>query len=315
MTVCGVQWDVTLLVSTRSFAVVLLLSAISTFSGYNVQAGTTMTLDCIYRMEQHAWGSQYTCVAQRAVVTSFETYVTEAKGEHIEGKTNDDVQAIYFVNQTTRYVPLDLAKPFPNIIALRMQKSGLKFINQTTFKKQRMFRFIQLDDNEIEFIPKKTFWGQRNLESLSISGNRIKRIDSDMLLGLRNLKYFYANGNSIAVIGSSLFRDNTNLEEIFFANNKIRMIGPQLVSRIKELKFARFDGNLCTVINLHQPTTNIVDTLTTEFTQKCAVNCDKAFNAAFNEVEDLMNQSEMLRKASFTIKMEKETLTYECNRD
>lgn len=311
--------DVTLSVSTRSFAVVLLLSAISTFGGYNVEAGMAMTLDCIYRTEQHAWGSQYTCVAQKAVVTSFETYVTGAKGDHLQGKTNDDVQAIYFVNQTTRFVPLDFTKPFPNMVALRMQKSGLKFVNQTTFKNQRMLRFIQLDDNEIGVIPKKTFWGQRNLESLSISGNRIKRIDSDMLLGLRNLKYFYANGNSIAVIGSSLFRDNTNLEEIFFANNKIRMVGPQLVSRLKELKFARFDGNLCTVISLQQPTTNIVDTLTTEFTQKCAVNCDKSFRAAFDEVEDLMSESEVLRKESFTIKLDQQireqTLTnkWSCN--
>lgn len=259
----------------------------------------------------HYMGQQYTCVGQNIVVNTFDTYVTGAIGTHMPGKTDKDVEAIYFNGQRTTFIPMKLSTPFPNLVVLNVEQSGLASINQTTFKGQTQLKFIQLNGNLIEYVPRKTFYGLTNLEWLGLASNKIRFLYSDMLQGLTELKRFSASGNPIEVIGSSFFRDNTKLELVYFQKTKLRMIGSNLVRLLTGLKIANFDGNLCTNINL-QMDSDINNKLTKEFAEKCAVDCSKAFNTAFGTIAELTRDNLKLNRQMMSNKMEKQSMQFIC---
>lgn len=298
--------------SLRFFLAALLLSIVAgDITAAESSRGSPITLVCKYEMVSHFWGSQYTCIGQDVVVNTYDTFVTRAVGTHLAGMGDGDVQAVFFKNQKMTFIPLMMSTPFPNLNALRVDMSGLTTINQTTFVNQGRLRYIHLDNNRIEFIPKKTFYNLTNLEWLSLGANKISALNPDMLRGLTELKYFSVSNNEIEVIGSSFFRDNVKIQIILFYNNKLRMIGWSLVRFLPGLKNARFDGNVCTNINIIDAS-DISDQLTSEFSQKCSVSCSKAFNAANNKIEKLMGQRENLKRTLMKNKMEKQSMTFDC---
>lgn len=292
------------------FIAVLMLSVVGTTIARSSQ-GVPIMLNCKYEMFAHYWGPMYTCVGQDVVVDTFDTFVTGAVGKHLDGRSDRDVEAIYFKNQRTTFIPLKLSTPFPNLVAIRVQMSGLTIVNQTTFANQGRLRYIHLDNNKIENIPKKTFYNLTDLQWISLGFNKIKTLNPDMLRGLTELRYFSASNNQIEIIGSSLFRDNVKIEEIFFYNNKLRMIGWSLVRLLNDLKKAQFDGNVCTNINIIGDS-DISDQLTSEFSQKCAVSCPKSFAGANNKIEKLMDQNQKLIRTMMSNKLEKQSMKFNC---
>lgn len=296
------------------FLAAVLLSMVGTLTAQLTQ-GSPITLNCKYEMVAHFWGPQYTCIGQNVVVDTFDTYVSGVSGTHMDGKGTRDVKAVFFENQRTTFVPLMLSKIFPNLEAMRIQASGLKTVNQTSFSNSGGLKYIHLDDNKIEFIPKKTFYNLTDLEWISIGANKIKAIHPDMLRGLTELRYFSASKNEIEVVGSSLLRDNVKVEKILFYNNKLKMIGWSLVRLLVDLKKARFDGNVCTNINISDES-DISNQLTNEFAQKCSVSCLKTFNEFDIRIENLMDQSQKLSRKMMSNKLEKQSLKFNCaNRD
>ena len=253
---------------------------------------------------------QYTCVGQNVVVETFNTYVSSATGRHMDGKTNKDVKAIYFNEQRTTFIPLRFS-PFPNLVIMNIEKSGLTYLNQTTFKDLTQLKYIQLDGNMIEYVPRKTFYGMDNLEWIGLAGNKIRFLYSDMLVGLTELRRFSASENPIEEIGSGFFRDNTKLQYVYFYKTKLRMIGSKLVRMLPNLEIANFEGNVCTNINL-QRDPNMGGKLTTEFTQKCGIDCSRALLASEDTIQDLTNENGKLNREIISIKIEKQSMRFNC---
>jgi Leucine-rich repeat (LRR) protein len=294
----------------RTIAVLLLLAAAS--SSAEKPQRTSLTLRCQFKVMSHHWGDQYTCIGRDVVVGSYDTYVIGISGVHLDGKTDKDVEAIYFEGQRTVFIPFGLSTWFPNLRTLNIQESGLTYLNRTTFRDYENLRYIHLDRNTIEYVDRKAFRYLTELEGLSLAANRIRYLDSDMLRGLTNLKYFSVGRNEIEVIPSGLFQDNVNLEQIFFYGNRIRMIGENLVRPTRGLKIAGFEGNICTDIFFNEGS-GIVEKLTTEFRANCGVNCIKAKTAAITEIENLVRENLRLNEKVMSNKVEKQSLRLNCD--
>lgn len=293
----------------RTFVAVLLLSVVGAL---DASEGTPMTLNCMFQMEKHYWGEQYTCIGQNVTTDRYDTYITQVTGSHMPGKSMKDVRTIHFQNQKTIFIPMNMNSMFPLLSALRIESSELRYLNQSTFKDMRQLTHIHLVDNKVEVVP--PFNSLQALIYLSLSGNKIRYIDSEMLIGVKNLRFFFIADNEIEVIGSSLFRNNAKLEEISFAHNRIRMIGTKLVVPITDLKLARFDGNVCTNIDLRY-VPNITFKLTAEFGQKCNVVCpSRAFDSSNYELDNLLRLNLKLKTQTTSARNEKQSLRYNCER-
>jgi uncharacterized protein YvpB len=90
-----------------------------------------ITLECDYAFMRHFWGEMYTCVV-RNLVSLGQTYVYNVTGQHMTGKTVNDVECVYVLGQSTPFLPYNITTPFGgNVKALRVERSGLRYLNRT----------------------------------------------------------------------------------------------------------------------------------------------------------------------------------------
>lgn len=239
-------------------------------------------------MIRHYWGEMYTCIARNLVTRHHYDYVMNATGDHMTGKTDKDVEAVYILGQRTRFLPYNISTPFNGLRALRVEGSGLMFLNRT-MKYEGQLEYLHLENNMLRTVPSWALRGLSSLKWLSLRNNHIKYLESTMFRDMKALRRFSASSNLIEVIPSGLFFYTPELEEVYFYNNKIRMVGGRLVSSLGKLKVAVFMGNPCTQISVYDGV-NVVSRLSTEFTTKCGVNCVKAEKAAQEQIKDLTEE-------------------------
>ncbi|CAG9811571.1 unnamed protein product [Chironomus riparius] len=255
-----------------------------------------ITLQCDFGMIRHYWGEMYTCIARNLVTRHHYDYIMNATGDHMTGKTDKDVEAVYILGQRTRFLPYNISTPFNGVKAIRVEGSGLLFLNRT-LKYEGPLEYLHLENNLLRTVPSWAFRGLTNLKWLSLRNNHIKYLESTMFRDMKSLRRFSASSNLIEVVPTGLFFYTPELEEVYFYNNKIRMIGGRLVASLGKLKVAVFMGNPCTQISVYDGV-NVISRLSTEFTTKCGVNCVKAEEAAQDHIKDLREELQKKQECS-----------------
>lgn len=258
-----------------------------------------ITLQCDFGMIRHYWGEMYTCIARNLVTHHHYDYIMNATGDHMTGKTDKDVEAVYILGQRTRFLPYNISTPFNGLRAIRVEGSGLLFLNRT-LKYEGPLEYLHLENNLLRSVPAWPFRGLTSLKWLSLRNNHIKYLESTMFREMKALRRFSASRNLIEVIPSGLFFYTPELEEVYFYNNKIRMIGGRLVNSLSKLKVGVFMGNPCTQISVYDGV-NVISRLSTEFTTKCGVNCVKAEEAAQDHIKDLREHLQLKQECQSKI--------------
>lgn len=170
--------------------------------------------------------------------------MSDVTGDHIYLYSNDYVNDVVIINQTTFYIPEGFGDFFPSLKQLEMISSKLKFIRRSNFAQMKNLLDLRLDDNEIEIIFSDTFWDLKKLQWLSISGNRIKALTEGLTMTMPELMWFTANDNEIQVFDEKCFRHNKKLELVSLQSNLLRKIRFHL-RKFKDLAFVDMRGNLC----------------------------------------------------------------------
>lgn len=163
-----------------------------------------------------SWGIDftiYTCEAF-AVQNPEVDEVTEILGDHLTGLSNDDVVAFSEIDyRLFSKVPRDLERFFPNLVALRLQWTGL-----TTLSSE-------------ELAP----WP--NLEYLDVSINDIEELDADLFQYSPKLRWISFEGNSILKVGIGLLSSLNELTYINFLNNpciNVQAYTPELIENLQQ---------------------------------------------------------------------------------
>ena len=109
-------------------------------------------------------------------------------GQHLNGKTNDDVTHVQFSICTITKVPKGLTKLFPNMQALRILESKLENISKEDLSEYKNIKRFICKNNEVEFLPGDLFEDFYNLEWISFFKNKLKVIEPNILDGHDNVK-------------------------------------------------------------------------------------------------------------------------------
>ncbi|CRK90086.1 CLUMA_CG003804, isoform A, partial [Clunio marinus] len=75
-------------------------------------------------------GVAYTCDIHFSAITIPNMNIQSITGTHLEGKSDEDVEAIRFKDTTVNYFPQGLNKIFPNLKTVEIDNCGLKSITQ-----------------------------------------------------------------------------------------------------------------------------------------------------------------------------------------
>lgn len=188
-------------------------------------------------------------------------------GEHLDGKSNSDVEAVSVsLSNTPNMIP-QMFTTFPNMIALTTLASQLQSISIPDATK--IIR-LNVDVNRIGRIEKGMLNNQRNLQSFSAMACAITSIDEDAFEGLDEVTFinFQFNmitkiepktfqhlpnlltaifeSNALTRIDDDVFSKNTKLRGIFLANNQINEISPKFSRAfLKTIENIDLTGNSC----------------------------------------------------------------------
>lgn len=164
----------------------------------------------------------YECKARKFTTTKNDREITEVFGDHLEGKTNDDVKSFYVEFATLKYLPTNLGSFFPNLEHLNIFASRL--------------RELTTDDLD----------GLEKLKTLGIFGNRIKRIPKDFFKKTPEIHHIDFSYNKILTYDPNMFDQLPELDYVNFLKNLCidKVVDPLLSSAsVDDLKNSM--KNLC----------------------------------------------------------------------
>lgn len=147
----------------------------------------SITLDCNFGVDS---SHGYTCDVQNPILitSSEDRLISEARGQHDLGKSNDDVKVFRSGNNQINFFPRGLTNVLKNIDTVWIYNGGLQEITKEDLKPfGGNLRNFFISQNSIEFITSDLLKFNRNLEHLIVNYNQISHIDSGAFDGLEKL--------------------------------------------------------------------------------------------------------------------------------
>jgi len=134
---------------------------------------------------------------------------------------------VYFENCGLTEVPKGLKNLFPNLTALRIEKSNIKTISRTDFEEYKGLKEFVCTDCPVEYLPGDLFQDVKFIEFIVIGGHDLKFIEPNILDRLCFLKHveFSSNFKCYSIYpqynpNATLQGIKTNLLEKLFKNYK-----------------------------------------------------------------------------------------------
>lgn len=122
------------------------------------------------------------------------------RGAHKNGKSDEDVVAVWFFETFLNCFPRDLQKIFPHIIIIQIQQSGLKEIFRRDLKGLENLEMIYINYNELTTLPSNLFENMPKLKVIILERNKLEFVSSKLLRPVMNNGLIYvgfSNNKSI----------------------------------------------------------------------------------------------------------------------
>lgn len=196
-----------------------------------------------------------------------ETTIVLIAGEHLVGRTNNDVRVVQVRDSNTPFMIQELFTAFPNMIELDVQASNLESINipdtvqliwldlyrnniaridARNFLGQSQLQYLYLDWNNIQDIDGDAFEGLESLQGLSLNDNLLQEFQPGLFRPLTNMEFLDIERNNISIIEQDVFATNLRLNAVYLRSNQISEISPHFLVPVRNnLRYINFGINRC----------------------------------------------------------------------
>lgn len=162
-------------------------------------SSTAISLDCTITDSSfyHLLEKFYECRADISLTaTNGSVSAVNIINGHTNGRTNNDIQALFFKNcKNLTFIPQGLTNFFPNLIAINLQECGIEKLSGNELNSYPNLKWFSLYYNKIERIPGNFFSKTPDIFFVSMNTNKIKYVGKNLLEPLTNATWirFYNN--------------------------------------------------------------------------------------------------------------------------
>lgn len=162
----------------------------------------SITLDCEYNQFDgwNSLGPTYECKAtvNLLVDNSDQSKVASISQNHLDGKTNSDVEAFSIMDQNLQTFPKEIENFFPNLKGIFAYDCKIKVITKDSLQFPNL-QWIRIASNELMSLDDDLFNSTPNLQLVSFMNNKIKHVGRNTFQPLENLEFlqFYGESNCI----------------------------------------------------------------------------------------------------------------------
>lgn len=204
-------------------------------------ATALVRVNCFFVIER----GLYSCLLFGVVIPNDHTpYVIV--GQHLPGRTDQDVQRIQITHSSIPMILTELFRRFFRVLDLEILSSGLTTIQGNAFVLAGSLRSITITGNPLRVIWRFVFFGPQNLESLDLSSNQIDEIEENAIGGsfIIHLQSFILDNNNITTLPRNMLQSLITLRRFSIANNHLKSIDGNLLGPNRfHLAQLDFSGN------------------------------------------------------------------------
>lgn len=214
---------------------------VESFAGWILETiGSDRFLNCKFVAFQSFW-----CVARYLTIEREDYHIAGVVGQHETNASSSFVEKFVIEQQETTFLPVNLAKIFPNLLLYKVKDSNLTTIRNCDFTGLNSLTHLSVSDNLLSEIAEDTFHDLIELTNLNLENNTIESLHSDIFTNNVQLKFVKLSNNRIESLDSSLFRFNINIHSIAFDCNKLSKVQWNFTAPMTRLTHADFRNNTC----------------------------------------------------------------------
>lgn len=204
-----------------------------------INCSVEMEMECKFEQK-----GQYKCFVGNLDITSENIKNIGLKGDHVKGKTNEDVAVLRIYKQTMEFIPAGLGKVTPNLETFSVESSKLKTVVQENFIGLRNLKNLTIKDNKLTKID-ASFNSLLKLEILDLSQNLIVTLDENVVNQLSHLRILNLSHNKLSNLTSALIPQKNSIEQLMCSHNNLSFIDPRIIKRLKLALVIDFESNSC----------------------------------------------------------------------
>lgn len=145
----------------------------------------------------NAEGLYYTCKVIELRTEAPNILVDRIFGNHLEGKSNDDVEHWVVENSPSMlFMPQGVGGFFRNLEEVYIRNAGLQSITQSDLKQFQELKELTLIQTQLKSLESGLFLFNPKLRLLNLSNNQISFIAPDVLSPLKNLFHVSLKNNA-----------------------------------------------------------------------------------------------------------------------
>lgn len=208
----------------------------------------TITVDVSTSCKQANWKyfgrTHLTCGIVKPKIDSQSVYINSPHDTKVLGFLVSNEKYV-------KFVPMNVAEKYPNLIAFEIYNSSLTSISRQTLSKLHSLLYFNVGGNQITMIESQAFQYQTRLELLDLARNQIEHVHSQLFNPLKSLKKLFLHDNEIQWISEDHFLGLNNLEFMNIANNEIKSLNWELFSGLSNIKNMSFSFNNIETVTFH----------------------------------------------------------------
>lgn len=206
----------------------------------------------------------YTCTNLNLETQADSVTITEVTGNHLEGKSNADVGAVYLLSSLMLRLPQNMFELLPAVTQYALhgidaEGHNLDALNSGDFRGAASLAIITVTGVNIEKLREKVFEGAENLDFLSLEACGLRSIDKNAFIDLSKLRSLSLNYNLLKYLQNETFSPLKNLQVLTVAGNYINYLETDHFANCPNLRKISFISNMLEVIpeNITLSLTNI----------------------------------------------------------
>lgn len=170
-----------------------------------------MEIECQFKIVNWNGAAKYTCYVTSATIAKPDTTITAFKGQHHSGKTNKNVNAIWFKDALVEFLPKGLSEIFPNLTHFDILNCQMKKITIEDLIGLEKLEVFLIRSNKLQSVPKNLFLNMPKLRVVSFCHNLLERFEPETVWPILDQLEFLN------------LKNNEGLDEVFYKKTPNRI--------------------------------------------------------------------------------------------
>lgn len=186
----------------------------------------------------------YTCFLKIYNPNGFDNF-TDISGEHLLGKTDDDVLHISaYITSETPIIPSIICEKYKNLIRISFSMTGLSKIDENSLKNCAKLTSLDIyPENIVDGLDENAFIHNLELQQIHMAVTNLTSLPENVFRNQQKLEFLWLRSNLFSDLPKNVFKPVKNLIGLGLDSNLFTNLRPEWFEPLENLKYLQLTNN------------------------------------------------------------------------